>query len=704
MTEKFVVEKEIAGRMLTLETGHLAKQASGAVLVRYGDTVVLSAVVSADPRQGIDFFPLTVDYREKYSAAGKFPGGFIKREGRPSTKEILTMRQIDRPSRPLFPKGYKDEVQIQAMVLSADQENDADLLAMIGAFAALTISDIPFDGPLGAVRVACVEDQLVVNPTSQQLNDSTLDMLLGGHKEMVNMIEVGASEVSEDTIVEAIELGHKAIVEVCAMVAELTDKAGKEKFPYEVPDTSQLVALLEQKIGDAYRQTRQIEGKRDRGAKVKELYAGFIAEVNPEGQDEPTYSEELIRMAIDDFQEKLIRDDILADNRAGGRGAKDIRAISGETAILPRTHGSALFTRGETQALVTTTLGTLGDEQVIDGPCEDYRKKFMVHYNFPPFSVGECRRIMGPSRRDIGHGMLAERSLERVLPDPDDFPYTIKLVSDILESNGSSSMATVCGGTLALMDAGVPIVRPVAGISIGMVSDGDRHVLITDIMGEEDHYGDMDFKVAGTQNGITGIQLDLKARGIPMPIIRESLEQAREARIDILKSMLTVLDKPREAISTYAPQLVTVKIPVEMIGKVIGPGGKEIKRIQETTGASIDINDDGTVHISCVGGEGHLQALDIIKLMTMTVEIGQAFLGRVVATKDFGAFIEIAPGTEGLCHISELADQYVKSVADVCSIGDEFKVKVIAVDETGRIKLSRKAAILEEKEKQGQDS
>jgi len=521
-------------------------------------------------------------------------------------------------------------------------------------------------------------------------------MLLGGHEETVNMIEVGANEVGEDVIIEAIEAGHKVIVEICQMIGELVQECGQPKTPYEVPDTSELVAMLEEKVAPAYRDARKIEGKRERGATIKQLFADFTAEICPEDQEEPKYSNELIRLAIEDFEEKIVRDDILAGNRAGGRGYKDLREISGEVGFLPRTHGSGLFTRGETQALVTTTLGTLGDEQVIDGPSEEYRKKFMVHYNFPPFSVGECRRIMGPGRREIGHGMLAERSLERALPDPDDFAYTIKLVSDILESNGSSSMATVCGGTLAMMDAGVPLRQPVAGISIGMVSDGDRYELLTDIMGEEDHYGDMDFKVAGTQRGITGIQLDLKARGLPLPIIRETLDQARDARLDILKTMLTVLDKPREAISTYAPQLVTVKIPVELIGKVIGPGGKEIKRIQETTGADIDIDDDGTVHISCVGGDGHLQALDIIKLMTMTVEVGQKFKGKVVSTKDFGAFIEIAPGTEGLCHISELSDGYVKSVSDVCQIGDVIEVKVIAVDETGRIKLSRRAAMLDE--------
>jgi len=691
------VETQIAGRVLSIETGKLAKQASGAVVVRYGDTVVLVTAVSADPREGIDFFPLTVDYREKMAAAGKFPGGFIKREGRPTTKEVLTMRMIDRPIRPLFPKGFMNEVQIQAIVLSADQQNDPDILAITGASAALAISDIPFNGPIAAVRIGRVNDEFILNPTIAELEESSMDLLLGGRTEAVNMIELRARELPEDIVADAIEFGHQTIVKICEMISELAAQAGKEKYPFETPDTSELVAMLEQKIGQDYRRCRQITGKKDRQAAVEQLFERFKTELWPDEDAQVQHPPELVRMAIEDFEEKVVRGDIMAGNRTGGRGYDDIRELSGEVAVLPRTHGSAIFTRGETQAMVTATLGTSSDEQKVDGLAEEFSKKFMLHYNFPPFCVGECRRIMGPSRRDIGHGALAERCLEEVLPPVEDFPYTIKLNSDILESNGSSSMATVCAGTLALMDAGVPIVHPVAGISIGMVSDNDRRQLITDILGEEDHYGDMDFKIAGTQKGVTGIQLDLKIPYLPFDIVREALQRAREARMEILHTLLSVIDRPRADLSVYAPKLISTKIPVDMIGKLIGPGGREVKRIQETTGANIEIEEDGTVYISCVGGDGHLKALEIVEAMTQPVQVGKIYNGRVVGIKDFGAFIEIAPGTEGLCHISELAEQYVQSVGDVCKMGDEFAVKVIAVDEQDRIKLSRKAALNEAK-------
>ena len=689
------VETQIAGRVLSIETGKLAKQASGSVVVRYGDTVVLVAVVSTDPREGIDFFPLTVDYREKMAAAGKFPGGFIKREGRPTTKEVLTMRMIDRPIRPLFPKGFMNEVQIQAIVLSADQQNDPDILAITGAAAALAVSDIPFDGPIAAVRVGRVNDEFVLNPTIPELEESPMDMLLGGRTEAINMIELEAKEVPEEMVADAIEFGHQTIVKICEMISELAAQAGKEKYSFDTPDTSGLVGMLEEKVGQAYRQAKQLTGKRERQETVAGLFEQFKTELWPDEDAQTRYPCELVRLAIEDFEEKVVRSDVMADKRAGGRGYEDIRELSGEVAVLPRTHGSAIFTRGETQAIVTATLGTSGDEQKVDGLAEEFSKKFMLHYNFPPFCVGECRRIMGPSRRDIGHGALAERCLEGVLPSVEDFPYTIKLNSDILESNGSSSMASVCAGTLAMMDAGVPILHPVAGISIGMVSANGQHHLITDILGEEDHYGDMDFKVAGTQNGITGIQLDLKAKYLPFDIVRESLQRAHQARMQILHTLLTVIDKPRADLSVYAPKLVSTKIPVDMIGKLIGPGGREVKRIQETTGVNIEIEEDGTVYISCVGGDGHLKALAIVEAMTQPVQIGKLYDGRVVGIKDFGAFIEIAPGREGLCHISELDDQYVQSVGDVCKMGDEFKVKVIAVDEQDRIKLSRKAAMIE---------
>jgi polyribonucleotide nucleotidyltransferase len=695
------VERQVAGRLLSIETGKLAKQSAGAAVVRYGDTVVLATVVSAKPREGIDFFPLTVDYREKTSAAGKFPGGFIKREGRPTNKEILTMRLIDRPLRPLFPKGFTNEVQIQCMVLSADQQNDPDILAMIGSSAALAISDIPFEGPIGAVRIGRINDQFVVNPTHDELQKSSLDLLLGGHKDSVNMIEVTSKELSEDVVAEAIEFGHKTIIEVCDMISELAADCGQPKYAFESPDTGALVRILEEKMGVDYRAARALTGKLERANRIADLFKNFTAAVCPEGVVPAPYTPEVLRMGIEEFEEKVVREEILAGKRSGGRGYDELRDLGGEVSVLPRTHGSAIFTRGETQALVTATLGTVSDEQIVDGLKEEYSKKFMLHYNFPPFCVGEVRRISGPGRREIGHGALAERSIEPVIPGPEVFPYTIRLVSDILESNGSSSMATVCGGTLALMDAGVPIIHPVAGISIGMVSKGDQHILLTDIMGEEDHYGDMDFKVAGTQNGITGVQLDLKARGIAFSVIRETLERARKARLKILQVLLGVINEPRPDLSVYAPKLISIKIPVDLIGKVIGPGGREIKRIQEVTGATVEIEDSGMVFISCVGGEGHLRAKEMIELMTEPVKVGKVYRGTVVSVKDFGAFVEITPGQEGLCHVSELSDKFVQSVGDVCKVGEEMAVKVIAVDDQGRIKLSRKAAMREQAKQQG---
>jgi len=691
------VEKEIAGRTLTIETGKLAKQASGAVTVSYGETLILATVVGADPRPGIDFFPLTVDYREKTSAAGKFPGGFMKREGRPTTKEILTMRMIDRPARPLFPKGYKNEVQIQTMVWSADQENDPDILSMIGAFAALAISDLPFDGPIGAVRIGYVNEEFVINPTHSQMKESTLELVLCGHKESVNMIEVSAKEIPDQVVIDAIEFGHKVIVDVCDMITDLAGQCGVEKQQFDSPNTAELVNKLEEKIGQDYRGAREINVKKERKNKIKELFDTFKSELLPEGEKDAESQEtaKLLSLAIDDFQEKVVREQLLNGQRPGNRGLEEIRQLSGEVGLFPRTHGSALFTRGETQAMVSATLGTVSDEQIVDGIKEEFTQKFMLHYNFPPFCVGEARRIMGPGRREIGHGALAEKALQNVMPTPEKFPYTVKLVSDILESNGSSSMASVCAGTLALMDAGVPINRPVAGISIGMVSDADKYLLLTDILGEEDHYGDMDFKVAGSQKGVTAVQLDLKARGLSFDIIRETFQRARQARMDILKVLLSIIDKPRAELSKHAPKITIIKIPVDMIGAVIGPGGREIKRIQEQTASKLEIEDDGTVYISCTSGDGYLKAKSIVELMTKPLRIGRVYEGKVVSIKEFGAFIELAPGREGLCHVSELSNEYVQNVADVCGIGDEMQVKVIDIDPQGRIKLSRKAAMRE---------
>ena len=690
------VEKQVAGRVMSIETGKLAKQAAGAVTVCYGETVVFASVVSADPREGMDYFPLFVDYREKLAAAGKFPGGFIKREGRPTLKEILTMRAIDRPMRPLFPKGFRNEVQIQAMVWSADQQNDPDTLAMIGASAAVCISDIPFGGPVATVRIGRIDNQLIINPTIEEQQKSEMEMLLGGNRDGVNMIEVGAQELSEELIAEAIEFGHKSIVEICDMVLELTADCGKPKYEYEAVEPGDLVETLEEKLGERYRQARAIVDKQERAQAIRDMFEEFKNEVCPQGAENPKYTPEQVRVAIEDFQEKMERAEILEGRRAGGRGFEEIRPLSGEVAVLPRTHGSAIFTRGETQAMITATLGTSDDAQTIDGLIEEYDKKFMLHYNFPPFCVGETGRVGAPSRREIGHGTLAERSLHQVIPSNDDFPYTLKLVCDILESNGSSSMATVCGGTLALMDAGVPIRRPVAGISIGLVDDGQRYELLTDIIGDEDHFGDMDFKVAGTQNGITGIQLDLKRRFLPFEIIRETFERAKKARMEILHTMLSVIEKPRQNLSVYAPKLVVTYVPEEMIGKIIGPGGSQVRKIQEQTGANIEIEDDGKVYVSCTSGDGHLKALEIIEPMTQPTQVGKVYNGTVVSVKDFGVFVEFAPGKEGMCHISELADHYVRSVGDICKVGDELAMKVIAIDEQGRVKLSRKAALREE--------
>jgi len=691
------VEKEIGGRLLTLETGKIARQAHGSVLVRYGDTVVLAAVVTGKAREGVDFFPLTVDYREKMYAAGKFPGGFYKREGRPTTKEILTMRLIDRPIRPLFPEGYRDEVLIQCMVLSADQQNEPDILAMIGASAALACSPIPFEGPTAAVRVGRVDGEFVINPTQEQIDGGEMDMVLAGHKDAINMIEVGSRELSEQVVAEGIAFGFRHVQELCALIQELADKVNVEKKWTPPALNLDLRLKVEEMARERLRNAKRITKKQERNDAVSAVYTEVMDAITPKTMEKPVFPREQIYAELQRLEEQVVRQTILDEGiRPDGRGHDEIRPIKSEVGVLPRTHGSAIFSRGETQALVVVTLGTARDEQVVDALGEEYSKKFMLHYNFPPFSVGEVRRILGPGRREIGHGALAERSLESVLPSPDKFPYTIRVVSDILESNGSSSMASVCGGTLSLMDAGVPIRHPVAGISIGMVSDQNREVLLTDIIGEEDHFGDMDFKVAGSQFGITAIQLDLKTRGLRHDLIVAALEKARIARRAILKEMLSTLREPRPNISGYAPRLITIKINPEKIGKVIGPAGKGIRHIEATTGAKVDINDDGTVMISCLAAEGAEQARNMIEGVAEEVKIGRIYNGRVSSIKEFGAFIEIVPGTDGLCHISELSTDYVGKVGDVCKVGDSLRVKVIAIDEQGRIKLSRKQAMREE--------
>jgi polyribonucleotide nucleotidyltransferase len=704
------VEREIGGRILSIETGKIAKQADGAVVVQYGDTVVLVSAVTAPPRfEDVDFFPLSVEYREKHSAAGKFPGGFIKREGRPSTKETLTARQIDRPIRPLFPDGYFNEVQVIAIVLSADLENDPDVLAMIGASAALTVSKIPFMGPTGACRLGRVNGEFVINPTHKQIAEGDLNLLLGGRKDAINMVEVDSKELPEDVIADAVATAHKTVGEVCELIEELREKVGVEKEVTLMEDDQQLVEKITMEISDKLTELKQIPDKQQRNDAVSELFEQIIAEycpdeINPEVQmdAEAVYDKMMVRRILGKVEGQVVQKLLLSGIRSDGRGYDDIRPITCEVGILPRNHGSALFTRGETQALVSVTLGTIRDAQIIDGLLEEYAQNFTLHYNFPPFAVGEVRAIRGVGRREIGHGALAEKALEAVKPPDDEFAYTVRVVSDITESNGSSSMASVCGGSLALMDAGVPISKAVAGISIGLISgENGRYELLTDIAGEEDHYGEMDFKVAGTVDGITAIQLDIKAEGLAHNVMIEAMQKAKAARLRILDIMAQAIDKPRPELSAYAPKLVSVEIDPELIGKVIGPGGKMIKSIQEQTGTTIEVEEDGTIYISCLGGDGHLRAKEIIESITQPPEVGRIYeQAKVVSVKDFGVFVEIVPGVEGLCHISELSEGYVKNVEDVCKVGDLITVKLISIDDQGRLKLSRKAALVQKKKKQ----
>ena len=699
MTDVRKVSREIGGRTLTLETGRIAKQANGAVMVWYGETVVLVAAVVAAPRDTgeVGFFPLSVDYREKQSAAGKFPGGFIKREGRPSTKEILTSRNIDRPIRPLFPDGYYNEVQIAASVMSADRENDPDIPAMIGASAALAISKIPFLGPLGACRIGRVDGEFVINPTHTQLQTSDLNMLVGGTKDAINMIEVGARELPEDVIAAGIQKAHEVIQEIVSMIEELQALAPVEKEATIVELDSDLYAKVKAEIHDKVVELKTIAGKQDRNNAVNALFDEVRARYVGADESKPAVDMNMLNRVLDKIEEEVVRKMILDGKRPDGRGEADVRPISCDVSLLPRTHGSALFSRGETQALVSVTLGTIRDAQIIDGLQEEYAQSFSYHYNFPPYAVGEVKPMRGPGRREIGHGALAERALENVRPLEENFAYTIRIVSDITESNGSSSMASVCGGSLALMDAGVPILGAVAGISIGLISgDNGRYKLITDILGEEDHFGDMDFKVAGTTAGITAIQLDIKAMGLPQHIMVEALERARTARLKILETMNKVISAPRAELSKYAPKLISMEIDPEYIGKIIGPGGKMIKSLQEQTDTTIEIEEDGTIYISCTDGDGHLKAKEMIEAMTQPPEIGRLYKeAKVVSVKDFGCFVEIVPGVEGLCHVSELSENYVRNVEDVCKMGDVIPVKLLLIDEQGRYKLSRKAALAE---------
>jgi len=693
------VTREIGGRTLTLDTGLVAKQAHGAVWVEYGETVVLATVLSAPSTRDLDFFPLFVDYRENQYAAGKVPGGFFKREGRPSTKEILTMRMVDRTIRPLFPYDFLNEVQIQCLVLSTDNQNDPDLLAVIGASAALALSPAPFAGPIGAARVAYVDGEYIINPTHDQLAEAQMNVLVAGPDD-INMMEMEASEVGEDIAAEGVAQARGAMKQVIEMINELAGRFTIDKSYDAKPIPPELLQLAADKCGDRIRQAKQIVGKVERTETLTEIRQELLDELCPEDVEEPKFTPGEVKEAFYRTEGKIQRELIFAGVRPDGRAKDEVRPLGIEVGVLPRTHGSAIFSRGETQALVTTTLGTPRDEQVIDGLLDEYKKKFMLHYNFPPFCVGEIRPIRGPGRREIGHAALAEKSIAPVMPPPEEFPYTVRLVADMLESNGSTSMATVCGGSLALMDAGVPIKTPVAGISIGMVSDGEKYLLLTDILGEEDFHGDMDFKVAGTANGITGIQLDMKARGIAQDRIVETLAQAKRAREHILTAMTAVIAEPRPEINQFAPRMLTIKINPEKIGKVIGPGGKVINKIQDETGAKIDIEDDGTIFISAAAAGAAEAARDQIEGLTAEAELGKIYTGKVVSVRDFGAFIEILPGQDGLCHVSELDNKYVKNVTDVCDVGDTVTAKVIAIDNQGRIKLSRKAAMAEQTDSQ----
>jgi len=690
------VEREIGGRTLSLETGQLALQAHGAVKVTYGQSVVLCTVLSAAPTRDLDFFPLYVDYRENRYAGGKIPGGFFKREGRPSTKEVITMRMIDRPNRPMFPEDFTDEVQIHCMTLSFDNVNDPDLLAMIGSAAALHITPIPYEGPVGTARVGYIDGEYVLNPTVEQMEESDMDLLAAGPPQGVNMIEMDGMEMSDEVVAGGIEMAFEAAKEIISMIEELGSKVGEIDRTYtENPVSPELKAAIAEKYGDRIRTAKQIKGKIERNDEIKAIQEDVLAEYCPEDGDpeEFEFTVAQVKRAFYKTQGKIQRELIMQSIRPDGRAMDEVRPLVMEIDTLPRTHGSAIFSRGETQALAIATLGTPRDMQIVDGLMDEYKKPFSLHYNFPPFSVGEIRPIRGPSRRDYGHGILAEKSLQPVMPDRDSFPYTAQVVAEMLGSNGSTSQATICGATLALMAAGVPISAPVAGISIGMVSDENDYVLLTDIMGEEDFHGDMDFKVAGTKEGITAIQLDMKAPGIAQDRIVATLAQAHQARNVILDQMSEIIAEPRPDTSELAPRIMSVKINPSKIGKVIGPGGKTIHSIQDETGATIDIEEDGTVMIFCLNKEGAEGAKAMVENLTAEAEMGKEYTGKVVSIRDFGAFIEILPGLEGLCHVSELSKDYVKNVKDVIDVGDTIQVKVINIDDQGRVKLSAKALL-----------
>lgn len=697
MSEK--VTAKIGSKEIIFETGKIAKQAGGSVTVRMGDTIVLvSATAKTHPSENKSFLPLSVDYVEKTFATGKIPGGFFKREGRPSEGETLTSRFIDRPIRPLFPKGYYNETQVIATVLSADADNESDILAICGSSAALMLSPAPFKGPIAGLRIGRINGKLVVNPTEQELDKSDIDMVVAGTRDAVVMVEGGAEMVPEKDILEAIEFAHKEMQPLIDAQIELAKKIGKQKMPDPIlQDDTELSTKVREIIKDKLPKAVSIKTKMERYDAVGKVKDELLSKLVTE--DSPSDFASRVEEIFSEEKKRIVREMIFNGKRVDGRTHKDVREITSEISLLPRTHGSALFTRGETQALVTTTLGTKEDQQLIDDIAGEYYKRFMLHYNFPPFSVGEVKMLRSPGRREIGHGALAERALRRVLPDEEKFPYTLRVVSEILESNGSSSMATVCGSTLALMDAGVPIKSPVAGVAMGLVKENDRTVILTDILGDEDHLGDMDFKVAGTKDGISAIQMDIKISGIDHKILTDALEQARVARLHILEKMSETISEPKANLSPYAPKLTVIKIPTDRIGDLIGPGGKNIRAIISETGATIDIEDDGTVTIGAVDQASGEKALRLVKRHTATPEVGKYYLGWVVRTVDFGAFVEIMPKVEGLVHISQLDSKRVERTTDVVREGDQIVVKVLEIDpETGKIRLSKKDAIGHEKE------
>ncbi len=688
------VELDFHGRPLSIEVGKVAKQADGAALVRYGETVVLvTAVAAQELKTDTDFFPLTVDYQEKTFAAGKIPGGFFKREGRPSEKEILTCRLIDRSIRPLFSEGLRCETQVIATVLSADRENDPDVVAMLGASVALQVSDIPFNGPLAGVRIGRINGRWVINPTQSQLLESDMDIFLSGSRDAIVMVEGGAKMVPEDEILEALFTGHEAIQPLLQIQEEIRREIGKPKRQVPLAELDPaIVRQVEQLALSKLQQAIEIPEKLERYKQIGEIKGEVVAKMLAEFPQK----EKDIKGAFDELKRNCFRGLIIQrERRIDGRGLKDIRPITCEVEILPRTHGSALFTRGETQALVVTTLGTASDEQKIDALIGEHYKKFMLHYNFPPFSVGEVKFLRGPSRREIGHGNLAERALLPVLPPEESFPYTIRIVSEVLESNGSTSMATVCGGSLSLMDAGVPVSAPVAGIAMGLIKEGEHVRVLSDILGDEDHLGDMDFKVAGTPNGVTSLQMDIKISGVNRDIMRQALYQAREGRLHILGIMTETMGSHRASVSGHAPRITTLKVRPEKIREIIGPGGKVIRGIIEATGVKMDVEDDGTVTIASIDEAASRKAIEMVQKIAAEAEIGKIYKGTVRKIVDFGAFVEIFPGTDGLVHISQLAPERVRRVSDVLKEGDEVMVKVLEIDRQGKIRLSRKDALQE---------